>query len=281
MPFSWFYTAAIFLGKSLWGTLAYAFIFVSRFFWDNLLTLLNTFTPRKSITAPLWPDFVARSDTDSRGPCPGLNALSNHGILPHNGRGITFPVLAAAMRKYFNMSSTFSFFMAYSLAQTLRRDYYTDTVSLNDLCAHNAIERDGSYSRLDAYFQPDQSIPNHELIDELLSTSIDGNRITRANLSQILSKRLEDSKRTNPQFTLSSSGWFFGAANCASLLQIFDGLVDDLRTFLKEERVPEGWSTKRRSLAGLTLTEFNIMSLRILFGSDLAWTKAKLGVEGC
>ncbi|WPH01539.1 Hypothetical protein R9X50_00438500 [Acrodontium crateriforme] len=29
--------------------------------------------------------FVAPGPTDARGPCPGLNALANHGYLPHNG----------------------------------------------------------------------------------------------------------------------------------------------------------------------------------------------------
>lgn len=31
--------------------------------------------------------FVAPGPTDQRGPCPGLNALANHGYLPHNGIG--------------------------------------------------------------------------------------------------------------------------------------------------------------------------------------------------
>lgn len=29
--------------------------------------------------------FVAPSSTDLRGPCPGLNAMANHGYIPHNG----------------------------------------------------------------------------------------------------------------------------------------------------------------------------------------------------
>lgn len=29
--------------------------------------------------------FVAPGPTDQRGPCPGLNALANHGYLPHSG----------------------------------------------------------------------------------------------------------------------------------------------------------------------------------------------------
>jgi hypothetical protein len=29
--------------------------------------------------------FVPPTSTDQRGPCPGLNAMANHGYLPHNG----------------------------------------------------------------------------------------------------------------------------------------------------------------------------------------------------
>jgi len=31
--------------------------------------------------------WKAPGETDQRGPCPGLNALANHGYLPHNGIG--------------------------------------------------------------------------------------------------------------------------------------------------------------------------------------------------
>jgi hypothetical protein len=29
--------------------------------------------------------FVAPGSSDLRGPCPGLNAMANHGYIPHNG----------------------------------------------------------------------------------------------------------------------------------------------------------------------------------------------------
>ena len=33
--------------------------------------------------------FVAPGPGDKRGPCPGLNALANHGYLPHNGMSVS------------------------------------------------------------------------------------------------------------------------------------------------------------------------------------------------
>ena len=33
---------------------------------------------------------------DVRSPCPGLNSLANHGILPHNGKGMTISILVSS-----------------------------------------------------------------------------------------------------------------------------------------------------------------------------------------
>jgi hypothetical protein len=35
---------------------------------------------------------------DQRGPCPGLNALANHGYLPHNGIGTIDQFIASVMK---------------------------------------------------------------------------------------------------------------------------------------------------------------------------------------
>ncbi|KAL9123150.1 MAG: hypothetical protein Q9187_000295 [Circinaria calcarea] len=42
--------------------------------------------------------FVAPTAGDQRGPCPGLNALANHGYLPHNGVA-TIPSFIEAVNK--------------------------------------------------------------------------------------------------------------------------------------------------------------------------------------
>lgn len=51
--------------------------------------------------------------------------------------------------------------------------------------------------------------------------------------------------------------------------------MDDIKTFLLEERLPEGWSTKFRSRMGLTMGRFNLTSLRVLLGIDPAWKTTK------
>lgn len=42
--------------------------------------------------------WKAPGKTDQRGPCPGLNALANHGYLPHNGIGTLDQFIGATMK---------------------------------------------------------------------------------------------------------------------------------------------------------------------------------------
>ncbi|KAI1741822.1 hypothetical protein F4680DRAFT_63304 [Xylaria scruposa] len=44
--------------------------------------------------------FVAPSATDLRGPCPGLNAMANHGYLPHNGIGTIDDFISGTMAAF-------------------------------------------------------------------------------------------------------------------------------------------------------------------------------------
>lgn len=46
-----------------------------------------------------WLPFVVR------GPCPMMNTLANHAFLPHNGSGITLPVLTAALGDALNFDA--------------------------------------------------------------------------------------------------------------------------------------------------------------------------------
>ena len=50
------------------------------------------------------------------------------------------------------------------------------------------------------------------------------------------------------------------------MLTIFGGRVDDLRPFLTEERLPEGWESRIRHRMGLTIFEFNTTVLPVELG---------------
>ena len=73
---------------------------VLAFGWDIGLYLLNFVTPKYEPGQVVpkgspghnltWPEYVPPKEGDSRSPCPMLNAMANHGILPHDGKNITF-----------------------------------------------------------------------------------------------------------------------------------------------------------------------------------------------
>lgn len=55
--------------------------------------------------------WVAPKRTDQRGPCPGLNALANHGYLPHNGVA-DIATLISATNKVYGMALDLGAFLA-------------------------------------------------------------------------------------------------------------------------------------------------------------------------
>ena len=51
----------------------------------------------------------------------------------------------------------------------------------------------------------------------------------------------------------------------STLLTIFGGRVNDLKPFLLEERLPDGWESRVRSRFGLTFLAFNTTVLPLEF----------------
>ena len=52
----------------------------------------------------------------------------------------------------------------------------------------------------------------------------------------------------------------------STLLKILGGKIKDLRVFLLEERIPDGWQPSVRHPMGLTMAEFNQTAMRVEFG---------------
>lgn len=97
--------------------------------------------------------YQAPTDTDVRAPCPGLNALANHGILPRDGKGITIEVLSDAAYKGFSIAGD-AMQVFGSLAFQTSTTGDATTFNLDDLKQHSphVLEHDGSMSRNDSYW---------------------------------------------------------------------------------------------------------------------------------
>lgn len=82
-----------------------------------------------------------------RGPCPGLNTLANHGLLPRSGKNITQADLVTAMRQGMNQDESLSVLLFRAAVQTNpAKD--NATFSLPDLGRHNILEHDASLRRV-------------------------------------------------------------------------------------------------------------------------------------
>jgi len=203
------------------------FINIFVFSWDFSLSILNILTPslKPCHVVPknaaghnlTWPEYVPPKDSDSRSACPMLNAMANHGILPHDGKNISFRELNTKVRHTFNFAPSFCFFVPKFSADFLNRSYWTDHFDLAELSLHNVIEHDASLTRHDAALVPDQAKPDlnlvHDLLNEATGTMPDGSpRLTIPDLSRALSKRRVDARKTNNNFTESFFHNAFGSS---------------------------------------------------------------------
>ncbi|KAL2046473.1 hypothetical protein ABVK25_011842 [Lepraria finkii] len=110
--------------------------------------------------------WVAPGPNDIRGPCPGLNALANHGYFPHNGV-VSLPVGASATEQVYGLASSFGVPLTV-YATLVDGDVVGDTWSIGGKQpqtltspilgagdglsgSHNKYESDSSVSRGDYY----------------------------------------------------------------------------------------------------------------------------------
>ncbi|KAI0073601.1 Cloroperoxidase [Panus rudis PR-1116 ss-1] len=274
---SFFAIATLRVLSGLWSSVVNLFTNIVVFSCDFGLTLWNLCSPKlhANKVVPqgypgangLWPEYVPAQEGDSRCSCPALNAMANHGILPHDGKNISFRELNDAIRKTYNFAPTFCFFVPNNIATILTRNYWTDKFDLSDIDVHNGIEHDASLTREDSVHEPDQGKPSVPLIEELLASGTGpSGDLTPADLARLLGKRRIEAKAKNPKFSLSFNHKLFGSSNASTMLTILGGRVQDLRPWLLEERIPDKWQPRILSPMGLTFAEFNSTVFRVELG---------------
>lgn len=211
----------------LWITLTKPIYYIAVLAWDTPLTLLNLVLPnhRPGTVVPahalghnrIWPPYHPPTEGDSRSACPLLNALANHGVLPRDGRNISFPAMKKAVQDSTNFAPSFSFFVPWFAACFLNRSYWSGTFDLAELSLHNAIEHDGSLTRLDAALQPDQSKPDALLVEQLCASAtgrfLDGeHKLLAKDLSIAEARRRVESKKINKAYTEDLFHDIFGSS---------------------------------------------------------------------
>ncbi|KAL2803087.1 Chloroperoxidase [Aspergillus granulosus] len=226
--------------------------------------------PQYMETRDTWTpqEWIAPGPGDSRGPCPGLNTLANHGYLPRNGKGITLDILKDAMLEGFNIENSDAVLLFFQAIRT-NPDYPgVDSFDLDHLGRHNILEHDISLSRSDAYFGDPN--PFNETVWAETASYFTTPMITVQQVADARMARLETSKRTNPEHSLSALADGFSWGECASFFEIMadgtTGTVDKrfIEYWFRNERMPTeiGWQRRTTTMQGTERLWYTLRLMR-------------------
>lgn len=176
--------------------------------------------------------WVAPGPNDLRGPCPGLNALANHGYFPHSGV-VPLAVGQSATEQVYGLGADLGTLLTV-YATLIDGDVVADTWSIGGKQpqtltspilgagdglsgSHNKFESDASVTRGDYYLYngdvSDLELPKFKALYELQSTSAVPN-YDLATLIQHRKYTFENSLNTNPYFFYAPFA-SIGVANAA------------------------------------------------------------------
>ncbi|KAL8369789.1 hypothetical protein RB595_000227 [Gaeumannomyces hyphopodioides] len=183
---------------------------------------------------------------DRRSPCPGLNALANHGYLPRDGFNISAEQYFKAADEGINFSRD-ALENLVKMGLSLSTTGNNNTFHLDDINKHNAIEHDSSLSRNDAFFGDNHSF--NPTIWNSTRAWFTEPIIGLEHAARAVVQRLVAAKASNPGFGLTKEqeGLAVGATALymSALGDKVNGTVrrDYVRAFFEEERLPaaEGW----------------------------------------
>ncbi|KAF7303084.1 Cloroperoxidase [Mycena kentingensis (nom. inval.)] len=215
-------------------------------------------------------EWRAPTASDSRSPCPGINTLANHDILPRSGRNITHAMLVDIFEKFLHLDEPvlvsllclpvpkiLTFLSAIGVANAsnffLRAD---GTFDLHDAAQHGIVEHDASLVHDDTppgeKFAPvDTNMTKAEL---LLGLSADGVLMTAKDLGvarYLLERHLSTpldaihQMAANGEGPLAMSAFGFTQKDGTKAMK-----VNDFRNVFKFNRLPDGFKTYPKLITG-------------------------------
>ncbi|KAI9459320.1 Cloroperoxidase [Russula earlei] len=212
------------IGRGTLSTLFDGSFFVGLTLWDFSLFLVNVLTLKRRVgrvtpkgqpgEGGIWPEYAPPRKGDSRCSCPALNAMANHGIIPRDGRDVSFRELSSLIRSTYNFSPTFCLYVPRYIAKVLGRPYPTGRFDLSDLDVHNGIEHDASLVRRDTSHEFHQGMPDGALVAALIKSA-----------TGRPPKQAQADRQATPQEPLppqSDSPYFHVAAHVAKATADFD-----------------------------------------------------------
>lgn len=198
------------------------------------------------------PDNPYIAPQSSLSPCPGLNALANHGYIPRDGRDVLLAdILDAAVVVYglerFSLSQLVLLFFQQRGLPFSNSPTGDAVIQLSDLYGSGY---DASLIHRDDFFET-MAQPNAELLTALQEAAGDDGILNTTELADFRESRIIDSRQTNPDFEIS----FGGTLSDFSLMggksgQVFlfdtDPTFETVSmanaiSFIREGRIPDGF----------------------------------------
>jgi len=199
---------------------------------------------------------------DSRGPCPGLNTLANHGFLPHNGRNFTLDIVKKGLRDSFNFTDALTEIL-FKAAITTNPEAGAQTFGLDTLSRHNILEHDASLSRCDKFFC-DDFISFNATVFEKTKAEWTGDNIDIQMAANARIARINESNTTNPDFQFSAVAAQASASEGAAYMLGFGDRTTNTAKkelvvyFFENERLPVelGWKTPSQEVTPTDLASY-------------------------
>ncbi|KAJ8081088.1 hypothetical protein PM082_017929 [Marasmius tenuissimus] len=213
--------------------------------------------------------WQAPGPNDLRSPCPGLNTLANHGLLPRDGRNISVPMIIEAGFKAYNMESDIPITAGKVGLLTSRE---AQTMSLHDITLHGNIEHDASLSRED-FALGDHISFNEEIFSTLLNSNPGSDIYNTTSAGLVMKARLADSISRNPNLTNTDAQLRVRSGESGFYLSVMgDPITGEapkkfVQVFFREERLPieEGW---KRPATSINLDTVKALAEKIAAVSD-------------
>lgn len=223
--------------------------------------------------------YVPPSSSDRRSPCPGMNTLANHGFLPRNGTDIPLDLVRSLLPIVFGFGAdSTSFLLDRTLSRGLNltlNEFGEEVFQFEELNQHNIFEHDGSFVRVDHFFDPEKRF-SEKLFSDLASTSSIPGHVTQADIAKHQDQRIIHSRTQNPEhsfFHYGPEGYVTWVGEATMLFLFGDDYnltsipISNLRSFLEFNKFPDGFKPIRPFL-NLTTPQvqkaLNFFSMNVL-----------------
>jgi len=224
-------------------------------------------SPRREPKGHEWHPPVPGRDV--RSPCPGLNNLANHGYLPRSGKNVDIGTLRVAVKEAFNYdANTFDTAFQQAVDFNLTTTGNPQTINLDDLAKHDAVEFDGSLSRNDFFFGDDLHFDPQiwaTMAERLKLYDYGPDKkdayVTIEAAAKARAARVQDAMKANPQFNASEAQAQGSPGTTALYLTtMWDedaGAAPKawVRSFFEKERIPYLLGYKKTPKNGDTIGE--------------------------